>query len=420
LGCHTSTEPAGRGFSPSDADAVTGVWATVSVGDNTTCALDQIGHAYCWGSNFRGRLGTGDIANRVTEPRRVIDAPTQFHSLSVGAHHQCAITTDGRAFCWGDNGAGQLGTGTSNGNGSAFVIGGLTFRSMTTGLEHTCALTPDDSVYCWGDNTYAQLGAGTAAPCGAMAERPCRVPVPVRVPGDLRFVQVSAGRWHTCGITRDGTAYCWGSNQHGELGDPAVPVQCSGFPALISCLRDAPNPVSGDLRFTQLSAGALHTCGVATGGAAYCWGHVTREFTTGAAELGNTAHAGFHGTEHGSQAPVRVEGGLVFREVSAGLQRSCGVTIDDRAVCWGNNNFGQLGIGTMAPRYSTRPQPVRIPVVAGAPALNESDHGCAVATRGRIWCWGGYNFFGELGSPPVSEPMLTIIIRPTPAPVGPS
>lgn len=415
--CHDSTGPKTTWSPPGGPDPIVGDWRSVSVGDNTTCALDRSGRAYCWGSNFRGRLGTGDTTGRVIEPRIVSGAPAQLRDLSVGMSHQCAITSDGRAFCWGENGSSQLGAGVNSATTSAFVAGGLTFNSISAGNRHTCAVTVQNAAYCWGDNTYNQLGAGDAAPCGAMVERPCRVPAPVPVAGDLRFAQVSAGRSHTCGLTLDGAAYCWGSNHDGELGDPTVPIHCVALPAVVACLRDFPVPVGGGLRFTQISAGAMHSCGVTATGAAHCWGLATPDAQIDASALGSTMHAGFAGASRGSRVPVPVEGGFTFAEVSAGNGRSCGVTFDGEALCWGINTFGQLGIATMNPSRSTRPQAVRMPSAAGAPALDEDDHACAVSTTGRIWCWGGYNFFGELGSPPMSEPMVSAIVRPTPAPV---
>lgn len=417
-GCRDSVAPVGP--VPGERDVASGDWMSVSVGFLTTCALDRTGHAYCWGSNFRGRLGTGDTAGRVIEPRLVIDAPAQLQTISVGGYHQCAIGADGRAFCWGSNEAGQLGAGSINTvSNSGFVVGGLTFRSISSGLDHTCAVTPEGAAYCWGDNTYNQLGAGAAAPCGAMVERPCRVAAPVPVAGGLRFTQVSAGRFHTCGLTLDGAAYCWGSNHNGELGDPGVPVHCVALPAVVACLRAIPVPVAGELRFTQVSAGAMHNCGVIASGAAYCWGLATPDAQIDASALGNTMHAGFSGASRGARVPVPVEGGFTFADVSAGNGRSCGVTFDGQALCWGTNTFGQLGIAAMSPSRSARPQAVHMPSAASAPSLDEDDHACAVSITGRIWCWGGYNFSGELGSPPLSEPMISAIIRPAPTPVVP-
>jgi alpha-tubulin suppressor-like RCC1 family protein len=99
----------------------------------------------------------------------------------------------------------------------------------------------------------------------------------------------------------------------------------------------------------------------------------------------------------GSRVPVAVSGGLAFRAVSARELRSCGTTIDGRAYCWGLTSFGELGIGTQYDPVAT-PRAVLMPAAAESPALGPDDHACALTANGRIFCWGGYNFFGELGS----------------------
>jgi alpha-tubulin suppressor-like RCC1 family protein len=131
--------------------------------------------------------------------------------------------------------------------------------------------------------------------------------------------------------------------------------------------------------------------------------------------------SGYHGAERGSRVPVPVEGGLTFRAVSAGNRISCGQTVDSRAVCWGSNNFGQLGIGDSKPDFSTTPRDVWMPAVVEAPAVGEEDNVCALTATGRIFCWGGYNFWGEIGSDPVSDPndITRSFLRGRPTPVDP-
>jgi alpha-tubulin suppressor-like RCC1 family protein len=400
-------------------DNAFGSFMAVGVGDNTTCALDETGRAYCWGSNFRGALGTGDTAYRVRAPRLVANVPGAFTFISVGAGHQCALTRDGRAYCWGENGGGQLGTGgESQAQGVTPVAGGLTFASISAGGSYTCAVTTEQMAYCWGGSANGQLGAGAAAACN-YATFPCSVDTPVPVAGGLHFVQISAGRVHTCGITSDGTGYCWGDNTDGELGDPAVPINCGGFPARAQCIRDVPTLIAGGLKFAQLAAGAFHTCGVTTAGKAYCWGLVTADSAIEAFALGNAAYSGEIGTQRGSRVPVPVSGDLTFREVTAGNVVSCGLTVSGEAVCWGGNNWGQIGLGGIDPFFTTTPLGVHMPVAQSGPAIGEDYHACALTTTRRIWCWGGLNFFGELGSEPVSEPSVSAYLRAVPTPVNP-
>lgn len=398
-------------------DKASGIFSAVDVGDNTTCALDQSGRAYCWGSNFGGLLGVRETAYRVTVPTLVVNVPAAFRSISVGADHQCALTSDGRGFCWGGNRGGQLGAGVQVQPGRAAPIAGdLTFTSISAGDGYTCAITTEHLAYCWGGSGNGQLGSGPAYTCNYTIF-PCGVDTPVPVAGNLHFAQITAGYQHTCAVTDDGTGYCWGDNRNGELGDPSVPISCVGFPDAARCVRDVPNIIAGGLRFTQLAAGAYHTCGITTAGKAYCWGLATGNPDINAFALGNAAYSGAAGTQRGTRIPVAVAGELTFREITASDGVSCGLTVSNEAVCWGDNNFGDLGVGGIDPGYATTPLRVLMPTALHAPAIDADDHACALTTTGRIWCWGGLNWFGEIGSSPLSEPLVSFELRGMPKPV---
>src|SRR2546425_653085 len=145
---------------------------------------------------------------------------------------------------------------------------------------------------------------------------------PAAVSGGLTFAGVSGGTLYTCGVTTSGAAYCWGINNYGQGGNGTTTYSFL-----------TPVAVSGGLTFTVVSAASLHTCGVTTSGAAYCWGQ------NGYGQLGN-------GTTTSSTTPVAVSGGLTFAAVSAVLLHTCGVTTSGAAYCWGYNGCGELGNGT--------------------------------------------------------------------------
>jgi hypothetical protein len=220
---------------------------------------------------------------------------------------------------------------------------GLTFQAVDAGDFDTCGLTPGGT-YCWG-NWYA--GADT---------------VPHLIDGPA-FVEISSGRFHTCGRTSAGEVYCWGFNQLGELGD--------------GTFTDRPVPVlvSGGLTFASVSAGGFHTCGLVSSGAAYCWGG------GGAGDLGNAA-------DTNSAAPVAVAGGLTFRSLSAGLSHTCAVTPADQAYCWGSGFAGELGNDAVA-IGDTRNTPV---TVSGGLSFSTVSAGfnisCGVSTSQIGYCWG--------------------------------
>jgi alpha-tubulin suppressor-like RCC1 family protein len=148
------------------------------------------------------------------------------------------------------------------------------------------------------------------------------------------FAQVTAGDAHTCAVTATKAAWCWGRNWHGQIGI-----------GLVGGSLFLPLQVVGDVRFLGVSAGGDHACGVNGSGQAYCWG------ANGIGQLGSPTG----GADRPS--PTTVAGGLAFKAVHAGLAHTCGVTVDGRAFCWGNNLQGQLGNGNR-PTLSTVPVPV--------------------------------------------------------------
>src|SRR5207248_2585234 len=149
----------------------------------------------------------------------------------------CGVTTSGRAFCWGDNFAGELGTGTNTGpEGCEFgrpcsrapvaVSGGLTFVTVSAGASHACGVTSDGAAYCWGDNSAGALGDGTTTQRTA----------PVAVAGGLSFTAVDAHGENACGVTPGGQVYCWGDNFAGQLGNGTM-TSSSTPVAVAQCLR---------------------------------------------------------------------------------------------------------------------------------------------------------------------------------------
>lgn len=255
--------------------------------------------------------------------------------------------------------------------GETLVPVSAPFTAVSAGVLHSCGLTEDGAIYCWGWNQHGQLGDGSAG------DRT----VPVRTDaGQTVFAAVSAGGGHTCGLATDGTAYCWGLNLTGQLGDG------SGLN------RERPVPVDGGLDFGSISAGGVHTCGVATGLAAYCWGF------NDDGQLGD-------GSQESRSGPVAVEGGIAFTQVSAGGFHTCGITPSGEAYCWGRNARGQLGTGTT--RDTLLPA-----AVAGGPAFVAItagfEHSCALDDAGVAWCWGS-NLFGQLGI----DASTTVVREPT-------
>ncbi|HVH11805.1 MAG TPA: hypothetical protein VM759_02075, partial [Longimicrobium sp.] len=188
-------------------------FVTVSAGLGFSCGTTLDGAAYCWGDNSFGQLGTGGFDGQ-TLPAAVAGLAPAW-SASAGAAHACALSRSGRVYCWGDNSLGQLGDGTFNGSGTPVAVQAapsVVFAQVSAGAIHGCALALDGSAWCWGDNSLGQLGNGTTMGSA--------VPVRVQAPAGVRFVSVVTGDGaaHTCGLATSGAAYCWGDNTYGQLG----------------------------------------------------------------------------------------------------------------------------------------------------------------------------------------------------------
>ena len=140
-------------------------FASVSAGDRQTCGLTAASEAYCWGYNYAGQLGDGTTTTRLTPT--LVSGGLSFASVSQAVlnDYACGVETAGAAYCWGWNGNGQLGDGTTTQRLiPTLVSGGLSFASLSQGTFHVCALTPAGDAYCWGNNSSGQLGNDGATP----------------------------------------------------------------------------------------------------------------------------------------------------------------------------------------------------------------------------------------------------------------
>jgi alpha-tubulin suppressor-like RCC1 family protein len=300
------------------------------------------------------------------------DAPAEtgagtVTAVSVGGFFACELTAGGAVDCWGSGSDGDLGNGSPNGSLVPTPVTGLAsgVAAISAGLaSHVCAVTATGGVVCWGDNESGELGNDSDAGSSA---------VPVPVTGlSSGVVAVSAGFLYSCALTVAGGVQCWGDNVVGELGNgsnanSAVPVQVTGLTSGV----------------TQVSAGAA-ACAVTTGGAVVCWG------SNYAGQLGNDSDAG------SSAVPVPVTGlSSGVTAVSAGSNFACALTAAGGVVCWGLNQYGELGNG------STENSAVPVPVSGLASGVTEVSAGeefaCALTAGGGVVCW-GYNFDGELGN----------------------
>ncbi len=235
-----------------EATAVAGGYsfATIAAGDRSVCALGDAGYAYCWGED----PSSADFAPRAA-PQRITSA-LKFKSITVGRRYACAIATDDATYCWGENGRGQLGVGDLTSRSTPTPItGGVTFAWIGAGFFHTCGLTANGTAYCWGDDSYATLGSEILASS----------PQPRLVSTTSRFSLLAPGAVHTCGVTKTGETLCWGMNPAGQLGTYAPTTYRTPTPAV-------PGHSFVTLRAARANYSLGFTCGIEANGSAFCWG----------------------------------------------------------------------------------------------------------------------------------------------------
>jgi alpha-tubulin suppressor-like RCC1 family protein len=297
---------------------------------------------------------------------------SDWQSVSAGEDHTCALKRDGSAYCWGSNQYGQLGithSDTTCGTGANKfpcsptpqpVPGTAKFISISAGQRHTCAITTQREAFCWGANDQSQLGgfAGTG-------------PTPVKVQSSLPWAEVSAGSTHSCGVRSDGALFCWGQGNRGQIGDGTF------FNSALPSRVGIPAPVA------TVSTGDARTCARTTIGTVYCWGAVWTATQSGL-ELSRS-----------QTTPQLVPGAPAMSLLSVGSFTTCGADISGFAYCWEANPRGEIGNGTRV--GSTTPLRISsdLDFVQLSAGIVQS---CGIVSSGAAYCWGD-NSFGELGIP---------------------
>ena len=344
--------------------------SSMAAGPNITCATTPAGATYCWGEGYRS-------------PAR-IHGDEHFVSLTVGGGFVCGLIESGAAYCWGSGVPGD----PNDANQGSIIFGvptrvnsSITFSAISAGATFVCGLGLDQRAYCWGANDYGQLGDSSTV---GRAN-------PMPVWGDQTFVSVAAGFTHACGVTTTGETYCWGRDDALQLGDPSKDtcriVEYDDYYYYYSTVVETPcssvpHRVSGVPQLVSVSA-ANGTCGLTSDGGSYCWGNAHGakpiqapvRFTSVAATdqivVQQTASttltaASMCGLTETGEVYCSTDSGLAqveatpFRSIVAGATHQCGIARDTGyAYCWGSNEYGQLGNGTLT--ASRRPVPVATP-----------------------------------------------------------
>ncbi len=325
-------------------------------------------------------------------------------NIVLGKYHNCALLDDSTMKCWGSNSDGQLGIGDINGNNN--IIGDSTsdidvvtdvstdirVRKISAGQLFTCAILDDSTVKCWGDNIHGQLGNATNGEDTDIIAPTAQSAISM----SSKAINIASGTTHTCASLIDGTVQCWGDNSSGELGNESDTSDDLTTPTTIDLGRNQALPI-------KVAAGARHSCAIMWDHEVKCWGFNEN----GQLGLGNsTADVGDTSDDMGdSLAIVTMDDNAI--DIVAGDNHTCIINSDSLVNCWGDNTSGQLGIGdnsgsndsigddesadatTDLGSESGRTRKV-VSIAAG------SNHTCVIVDTGDVICWGD-NAFGQLG-----------------------
>lgn len=411
--------------SPSGWVVTTAQVTQLASGDNHVCALLVTGNLTCWGHNDRGQIGNDGTSDQLSPASVGFSAATNITAVSCGGSYSCALLSNGSLRCWGDNSYGQL--GRSFGSATylavppAVDIPLFNVSTFSTGYRHACAIVKNGSVYCWGSNSNAQLGCGSKCSIssnyvtpvgplsilGAIAIRAStyyhtcavvhtiphalscfgdglegqlgdgrsdnsNVPTdPISLGGLIE--EVEAGEYHTCALLRNGSVYCFGANNYGQLGYGDTTARSAPAPIAV--------PVGATVR--NITTGDLITCALLTNYTVMCWGLNS----DGQLGYGDTT------TRYSPSGQLQISGPV--QQVVAGSSHACALLFNGSVTCWGDGSAGQLGYGSTVTGLSS-PGPW-VATSATVTRLSSGDnHVCALLSSANLQCW-GYNNAGQLG-----------------------
>jgi alpha-tubulin suppressor-like RCC1 family protein len=349
--------------------------AAVVAGANHSVVVKTDGTVWAWGVP---PLGDGTASTQYT-PVQVVGAGgsgflTGVGAVAAGSGHTLALKTDGTVWAWGSNSSGQIGDNTTTprlvpvqvvgAGGSGFLTGVV---AIAAGGSHSLAVKGDGTAWAWGGNTWGPLGNGSSG-SGSL------VPVQVKDLTDgttflQNVVAVSAGVNHSIALKKDGTVRGWGYNANGQTGDGTTtnPRTTAVFTAGLTGVKGIDS--GGDQTVAWRTDGTVWAWGYSTGGLGDGTSNTVRVFPVQVVSLGGAGSA------------------------SPGGSHAVAVKADGTVWAWGQNAFGQLGDGTTTPRLS----PIQASVLSGISIVSAgTNHSLALATDGTVWAWGN-NSNGQLG-----------------------
>jgi alpha-tubulin suppressor-like RCC1 family protein len=343
--------------------------ALVAIGVATPAGAASNQILESWGYNVYGQLGNGSTTNSSVPIPVSLPSGVGVTDSAAGGYHSLAIGTDGKLYAWGQNGFGQLGNGTTVNQSTPIVVqlpSGVHATQVAAGADDSFALGSDGNVYAWGDNSLNELGNGGG--------NNSSTPVRVSIPAGVTVTAIAAGQYHTLGIASNGKVYGWGYDGTGQLGN--------------SSRTTPPNPVVTQfptgVTATSIAAGGYHSMAIGSDGKLYTWGD------NNDGQLGD-------GTEilHLKPQPVTLPNSAEPTGLAAGLYHSMVIGSDGKIYAWGYNLYGQLGDGTTTLRES--PVAITLPSGATPSSITAGQYdSLALLPNGTVYAW-GQNGFGQLG-----------------------
>jgi alpha-tubulin suppressor-like RCC1 family protein len=341
----------------------------------TTCVITNDNARFCWGENINGQLLDGTLVNR--------DLPVLFKyddvaQLVLGRYNSCMITYGLNLKCWGRNAHGEVGDGTTNPHTqnpvTVFLAEEANAVEVVLGTHHSCVIDTFSAVQCWGRNDVGQLGDGTYkdrhTPFFAS-----------RFGGDMPPVKIASGKHHVCTIDDYRRIYCWGYNNHGQIGNGTTNNRNS--PTFIV--------LTGGAGAKHITLGSYHTCVIDTDDNVQCWGWNKYGQTR------NDIHKNCMNDNCHTPTSVSLVGDAKALQVKAGKFHTCVIDSTNNIQCWGLNTYGFR-------RASLQSEIVPIPpsiitLVGGRHAIAlaiGTQHTCVIDDLRNLQCWGN-NFSGQLG-----------------------
>jgi alpha-tubulin suppressor-like RCC1 family protein len=391
--------------------------ASITAGSNHTCALLDDGSVRCWGDGTFGRLGYGDLNDRGDEPGEMgtnlppvdLGPGRTATAIAAGGSHTCALLDNATIKCWGDNFNGQLGYGDLNDRGElpgemganlpAVDLGpGRTATAIAAGSLHTCALLDNATVKCWGRALNGQLGYGDGSRRGGEpGEMGANLPAIDLGPGRTATA-ITGGSLHTCALLDNGTVKCWGSGSNGKLGQGDTSDRGDGpgeMGANLPAIDLGPGRTA-----TTIAAGSSHTCAFLDNATIKCWG----SGSNGRLGYGDTATRGDGPGETGTNLPaIDLGPGRTATAITTSASHTCALLDNATIKCWGAGSNGRLGHGDTNDRGDGPGEMgANLPAIDLGPGRTATaittggSHTCALLDDATMKCWGaGSN--GKLG-----------------------